>query len=259
MATNATEFTVQKNTAPVSLAGPNSSLAEMDKIASSASAQVAHAREESARVDTQAVKGNAPPSQNIEAKVYGDLAMEATGVKLVSSVLEFVDARLSEKSQEDGFFGGVKPRTIEEDTHRAKHLQPGVHRAEVEEKHYDGAADILKTTHHSKNINSDGVLSRSNIAVSSFKEQEKEALKTWDIPEKQNFAGVKFAKEVTFEMRNASEKALESVVVARQQYGATMHKINQIAPGMGMASGPARPYDLLRDAEEAASSSQGVM
>ena len=64
---------------------------------------------------------------------------------------------------------------------------------------------------------------------------------------------------MTFQAHYASEKALESAVVARQQHGAVFYKINQIAPGVSMGGGPSiRPQDLLREAEQVASSTEQV-
>lgn len=256
MATNASEFTVQKNTAVVEQATADHSAAQIDEIERRAKAQVADVREQSARVE-EAEKKSAGNSGSVEGQVYGDLALEATGLKLASTVIEFIDARLSDKTESASFSPNEKPRTIEEDIHTARRA-PGVYRTPVKEKSYDDGNEDKKSKPFSVS-SKEGILSRSNIAASSLKDQEKDALKTWDVPEKQSFAGVKMAKEMTVDLRNANEKSLESAIVARQQHSAVMNKINQIAPSMGLGSGPSiRPQDLLREAEQVAASGSVV-
>ena len=115
MTVNTSEFTVSKNTSVfVEQATADQSAAQIDEIERRAKARVVEAREESARIDTQEsnFSGNGIGS---EGKVYADLAMEALGLKLVSSVTDFIGTRMSDKDQDDqGAQDTKRSRTMKE-------------------------------------------------------------------------------------------------------------------------------------------------
>jgi hypothetical protein len=63
-------------------------------------------------------------------------------------------------------------------------------------------------------------------------------------------AGVQIAKQLTFGLRNTNELALQSAQTARMENAAIHQRVNQLAPGLSLASGPTiRPDQLLREAE----------
>lgn len=219
------EFVADQNAIYVPQATADMSSAQVDDIEHRAKAQAVQIEEKFAKVDS-AEKGAA---DNAEAKLFGDILMEGAGIKLASTVIDFLDTRLSDKTNDlNSSSPSSEPRTIE---------------------------DEIKATNGSflEPKKQEGLFSRANIAASSLNDQNKDALKTWDVPEKQDFSSVKLAKEITYEMSNANDLALQSTQAVRQQHSATMYKINQISPGMGMGSGPSiRPQDLLREAEQVA-------
>jgi hypothetical protein len=236
------EFTVETNTANVEQATGDMSGAQIDDIERRAKAQVADVTEKSAKTDDAEKRG-----AGSEAQVYGDLAMEALapGAKILTSVAEFLDTRMSEKGHDAEATASGKPRTIDEFVDDAKKA-PGAYRAPADAKVYNGLSPGRVST---KIEDKSEIVDRAGITAKSLNEQGKESLATWDVPD-QKMASVKLARQMTVDMRYSNEKALDSVHVARQQHAATQYKINQIAPGMGLGSGPTiRPQDLLREAE----------
>lgn len=244
MSTGTKEFTVDQNTAHVEQAVATMSPAQIDEIERRAKARVLDVREETARVDEESKQANAS-----EGHVYGGLMVEAVapGAKILTTVAEFLDERVSEKPGRSFHEGKSKPRSIDDFVDDAKRPS-GIYRAPAEARAYDGAAANSPRVPLRVVEDKTDIADRAGIAAKSLNDQGKDALSTWDVPEKK-LASVKLAKELTFDTRIANEKALDSVHLAREQHAAMKFKMGQMAPGMGLGSGPSiRPEDLLREA-----------
>ncbi len=251
MSSGTREFTVEQNTAHVEQAVPTMAPAQLDEIERRAKARVLDVREETARVDEESKHATAS-----EGRVYGDLMVEAVapGAKLLTAVAEFLDERISEKPRTSFHEGKSAPRSIDDFVDDAK-KPAGVYRAPAESKAYDGVAANSPRVPLRVVGDKTDIADRAGIAAKSLNEQGKESLSTWDVPDKK-MASVKLAKELTFDARIANEQALDSVHLAREQHAAMKFKMGQMAPGMGLGSGPSiRPEDLLR---EASSSVEGA-
>jgi len=258
------EFTVDQNKGYVAPASKEASAAQLDEIERQARASVVSAKVETSRAES--AEKDMAAKESPEAKLYGDTALDmfAPGLKMASVAVEGLDTRYSDTagldhkgSSADKPFGTAKnPITIEQDI-KSVGRKPGAYRApvgptEVGVGSAGEQAIAKKSAPSGRKAPSAGedLMARANIAETSLKDQGKDLLKSWDMPEKK-LASVSEAKKLTFGMQHANEKALESVYVARQNHQATLGKVQQMAPNLGLASGPSiNPNTLLREAEQ---------
>lgn len=254
------EYTVDKNTAHVEQAHVDMSAAQVDNVEHRAKAEVVTAKEEGGRAQ-QAEHQAAVPGNNAESKFYGDVAADAMGLKVISTVAEFLNDKLDSntggpaknlgglapanaRSADDFFFGNAKT--------------PGVFRAPVETSVF-GVVETGLTAKTPANVTplrrstdtSAGLIERSGSTAQSLRDQDgSDATSTWTGVDRRMNA-VQEAKRMTFGRELASEQALESVKAVRAQHSAQIGQAQQYSPGMGLGSGPSiRPQDLLTEARE---------
>lgn len=270
------EYTVSKNTGHVEQAMGGMTEAQIADIEKRAKAQVVEADVETQKAHAAETKSQATAGNNNEAGLYGDIALEAAapGLKLVKTAVDFIDARKMdaaagglENKDIKAVTGGAQARTMDQDI-RTANRAPGLYRAPVGVSVYGGpqskseinvssTASAAKTGKLSAAQGED-IMIRANIAETSLKDHGKEALGSWGVKDAQ-IGAVKEAKALTFGMRNSNELALQSAMAARHHNSATMHKVNQMAPGLSLASGPTiRPDQLLREAESYKSASDWI-
>lgn len=252
----AQEYTVDKNTAAVEQAHVDMSSAQVDQIEHRAKAEVVTAKEEGGRAQQAEHQAAAPASGNPESKFYGDVAADAMGLKVISTVAEFLNDRPDSNTGGPAKnLGGLAPASAKsaDEFFFGKADRPGVYRAEVETSVFGaketGAASV--TPQRRSTDTSATLIERSGSTAKSLRDQDgSDATSTWTGVDRRMNA-VQEAKRMTFGRELASEHALESVKAVRAQHSAQIGHAQQMSPGMGLGSGPSiRPQELLTEARE---------
>lgn len=262
-------FTVSKNTGYVEQATGSMSGAQIDDIERRAKAQVTTAKEESARAETaEKEAGGKGTKTNAEAKLYGDIALDvlAPGMKMMSTAADFVGQRHEDKKNpagtpamlkrlNDGQSSG-RSVSIEEDIASANR-KPGAYRMPAQQREFGNKiSDTIGkpgVTIRTQATQGEDLMARTNIATTSLKDQGKDALKSWDVKESSTkMTSVQLAKKLTFGQELANEQALQSALIARQQYSATVGHAMRMAPGMGMNGPSFKGADIMKKAQEEA-------
>lgn len=254
-------FTVNQNTAAVEQANGQMSLAQIDDIERRAKATKTTVEVDSARASEAETKMTG--GMGTEAKLYGDIIADAVGLKTVSAAAELLVDRHEDHKKFPGTPTMLK-KLNEADRGRAVDIEqdiasanrkPGAYRVETGQRAF--GAGITDTPSkpgvsvRTKPTDGEDLMARSNIATMSLKEQHKEAVGSWDVKETK-MAGVQLAKKLSFGQEYASELALQSALVARQQYSATVGHAMQMAPGMGMNGPSFKGADIMKMAQEEA-------
>ncbi len=248
------EYTVNKDTGHVPEAHVDMGRGQVDEIERQAKATVTTAKEEGGRV-TQAesqIAGAAHGSS--ESKLYGDIAAEASGLKVISTVADFLGDTLGRDPAKN--LGGMAPATARSaDDFFGISKSPGVYRAPATPSVFGagndtGAASNVTPLRRSSD-SSAGLLERSSISSTSLRGQDEAgSTSTWTGVERR-MNSVQEAKRMTFGQELASEKALESVQRVRQEHSAQLGQAQQYSPSMGLGSGPSiRPNELLSEARD---------
>lgn len=272
------EFKVEQNTGHVAQATGDMSAAQIDEIKRQALAQVTSVREETSKLESaQKATGNS------DAKVYGDIAMEAmgaSGLKMLSTATEMIDtrmgdARASQGHSQTGASAAPAARTIEKDISGANRV-PGFYNAEVETQQYGGAAKMASTPVDFQKLGM-GLLERAgHVGFSMQAERGTGNLSTWDqgslgkmdatknLKESLDLENrIALSKQITFASDIANQRALDSTVPAYAHLNAARAHAAQMVPGMGMnMNGPSiRAADLLSEVRDYrdSSSSAGQM
>lgn len=262
-------FTVNQNTGYVEQASGGMSVGQIDDIERRAKASVVTAQVEGARAEMaeKEAGGAKPAAPNEEAKVYGNLAVDALapGLRIASSAIDFLSERHADRegARVTGDVARTRtadiasnPISIEQDIAGARRA-PGAYRTPAQQQVYGTPAPQASTARTAdaparRDTRGEDLMASANIATMSLKDQHKEAVGTWDVKESK-MASVQLAKKLTFGQELSNEQALQSVYVARQQYSATIGLANQMAPGMSLASGPSfKGSDILKMAQEEA-------
>lgn len=262
-------FTVSKNTGYVEQANGGMSGAQIDDIERRAKAQVTTAREETARAESaekEAAGKGGPSKGNAEANLYGNIALDmlAPGIKMMSTAADFVTQRHEDRKAPSahaagGAQAGVssgRSVSIEEDIASANR-KPGAYRMPAQQREFGNKiTDTIGkpgVTIRTQATQGEDLMARTNIATTSLKDQGKDALKSWDVKEgSTKMAGVQLAKKLTFGQELANEQALQSALIARQQYTATIGHAMRMAPGMGMNGPSFKGADIMKMAQEEA-------
>jgi len=248
------EYTVDKNTAAVEQAHVDMSSAQVDQIEHRAKAEVVTAKEEGGRAQQAEHQAAAPGGA--ESKLYGDIAAEASDLKVISTVADFLSDRPDSNTGGPAkHLGGLAPASAKgaDEFFFGKADRPGVYRAEVETSVFGaketGAASV--TPQRRSTDTSAGLIERSGSTAKSLRDQDgSDATSTWTGVDRRMNA-VQEAKKMTFGRELASEHALESVKAVRAQHSAQLGQAQQYSPGMGLGSGPSiRPQELLSEARE---------
>lgn len=249
------EITVSTNTGHVEQATGAMSAAQIDDIERRAKASVTTIQEDAARAEAQEHK---LAGGNDEARLYGDIVAEATGFKAVTAAAELIGDRKADLAGSHIESASPHARHIESDialTNRA----PGLYRNPYDQ-HKFGAVDTVTSaiakpglaTRTSSGAGKEDIVASANIASSSLKEQEKDAVGTWGVKETK-MSSVQLAKKLTFGQELSNEQALQSALVARQQHTAAMGMARTMAPGMDLSSGPRfNASQILKTAQEEA-------
>lgn len=253
-------FTVNQNTAAVEQATGQMSLAQIDDIERRAKATKTTVEVDTARAAEAETKMSGGIST--EAKLYSDIIADAVGLKTVSAAAELIVDRhedrkgmsAAEPSREDSRADAGRAVGIEQDIASANR-KPGAYRVETGQRAFGaGISDAPAkpgVSVRTRPTDGEDLMARSNIATMSLKEQHKEAVGSWDVKETK-MAGVQLAKKLSFGQEYASELALQSALVARQQYSATVGHAMQMAPGMGMNGPSFKGMDIMKMAQEEA-------
>lgn len=237
-----TETTVSTNTGHVEQATSAMSAAMIDDVERRANASVTTIKEEAARAEAEEHK----ISGKDEARLYGDIIAEATGFKAITTAAELIGDRKADLagSHVEGVSGNA--RHIESDI-ALTNRSPGLYRNPHEQTKF-GAVDTVADTvakpaapvasgRSNAGVHKEDIMASANIASSSLKEQEKDAVGTWGVKETK-MTSVQLAKQLTYGQEISNELALQSARVARQEHTAAMGKAYSMAPGMDLSSGP---------------------
>ncbi|PZO88837.1 MAG: hypothetical protein DI626_00755 [Micavibrio aeruginosavorus] len=241
------DFTYTQNATYVPQATTDMSGAQVDEIERQAKAQVVNVQEQTARAgDSEkelSSKTSGGPSAgassgngNAEATLYGDIIMDALGLKAVSSALDMFDTRMKDRSDlhAPGSSPDSKPRTMDQ---------------MIRDSVRGGGSDGVLLGGQKKK-RSEEVLMGANIASQSLTEQGKGAVSTWDV-KSAKIAGVARARELTFGLGNNNDFVLQGVQRVRNDHNAMLGAASRMAPGMGMNGPSYRPQETLRRAREA--------
>lgn len=178
-----------------------------------------------------------------ETKVAGEMGLEIAGggmLKLASTALEIVSDRVdagqtSLSSPTAGKTDGiVSGRAMTMDQSILNSFSP------------DEKAMNLNVAR--RLMSGEEVVMSANIAHSSLRGQDKDCVGSWAVSSAK-VDGVPQAKRLTFDKIYANQHALDSVPGARAQYGSTMHRAMQMAPGMS-PSPNLRPTEMVAMAED---------
>ncbi|PZQ47647.1 MAG: hypothetical protein DI551_02960 [Micavibrio aeruginosavorus] len=250
---------VKINTGFVPQATGNMSLAQMDEIERQAKAHTIEITTTQAKAEADAteVRGAAQGSAN--GKVYGDIALEAAGVKAITEIGEFLGTRLEDGKQAHGSPTGGKPQHIDDHIRTASRA-PGLYRSEAAQAEYGGDPKKPNFPSATADYSGLGISTRASIASSSLAKQDSAGL--YDPTPKtlsnmstegvgRKMQSVQLAQQQVASLKIANEAALESVRPAREIHYGAQYKAQQMAPGMDMSSGPKfRAQDFLKQAEE---------
>lgn len=258
------DFKVEQNSVHVAQATGEMSAAQIDEIKRQSMSQVTRAREEISKLESAKHAAG-----NSDAKVYGDIAMEAmgaSGLKMLSTAAEMIDTRMSDKRGLHGMSesGGASaaPRTIEKEISGANRA-PGFYREDVDTKEYGGAKMASTPVDFTKM--GMGLLERAgHVGFSMHAERGTGNLSTWDqgslgkMNATQNLKEsldlenrIALSKQVVFATDIANQRALESTVTAHQQLNAVRAHAAQMVPGLDMSQGPRiRAAELLREVRD---------
>lgn len=120
----------------------------------------------------------------------------------------------------------------------------------VDERLTDSSGSGATRTGETKQGLGEDLLARANIATSSLDLDPKHVnTDKWGGTDTK-MQSVSMAKSLTISKSLANEHALQSVYTAERQHSAMLGHANQMAPGMGLGSGPSiNPQQLLKDAE----------
>lgn len=253
------DFTYTQNATYVPQATTDMSGAQVEEIERQAKAQVVNVHEESARAEDShrhlsasagseassrmAGGSSAASGSNPEAKFYGDVALDALGLKVLSSAVELIDTRHMDAAASGfnfkpaagstkGIMGG-NVRTMDEVTRDAART-PGAYGHATGGKQRSSGEDILMG---------------ANIATQSLTEQGKDALSTWAVKDAK-LANVAKAKELTFTLGNNNDLAMQSTMRVRHEHNVMLGRAAQMVPGMSMNGPSYRPQDALRMARQ---------
>lgn len=240
------DFTYTQNATYVPQATTDMSGAQVDEIERQAKAQVVNVQEQTARVGVSEKElasktsgggagGAASGKGNAEATLYGDIIMDALGLKVVSSALDIFGTRMKDRAdlKAPGASADSKPRTMDQ---------------MIRDSMRGDSDGILLGGNKKKR--SEDVLMGANIASQSLTEQGKGAVSTWDV-KSANIAGVARARELTFGLGNNNDFVLQGVQRVRNDHNAMLGAAARMAPGMGMNGPSFRPQETLRHAREA--------
>ncbi len=257
------DFTVSQNTGHVEQATAAMTSGQLDDIERRAKASVTTVEVDAARAQSAEHQAHGAASSS-EARVYGDIAADAAGLKVISTAAELLTERQADRAEasiasdvSEAKAAGIarNPIHIESDIALAKR-PPGAYRSPQQQNAFgavDAPAKSATAGVRTKPTDGEDLMARASITTMSLKDQHKEAVGSWDVKESK-MASVQLAKKLTFGQELSNEHALQSVLAARQQHTATLGMVNQMSPGLSLASGPSiRPQDLLKMAEEEAS------
>ncbi len=247
------EYTVNKDTGHVPEAHVDMGRGQVDEIERQAKATVTTAKEEGGRATQAESQIAGAANSSSESKLYGDVAAEASGLKVISTVADFLGDTLGRDPAKN--LGGMAPASARSaDDFFGISKAPGVYRAPVTPSVF-GSSDAGEKSNvtplRRSGDSSAGLLERSSISSTSLRGQEESgATSTWTgVDRRMN--SVQEAKRMTYGQELASEKALESVQRVRQEHSAQLGQAQQYSPSMGLGSGPSiRPQDLLTEARE---------
>lgn len=184
---------------------------------------------------------------NSDASLFMDIALEATGMKMVGTAVEFVDERMSDKasmgdapqkgSSGDSLFGAIS-KTIEQDVLGANR-SPG--------------------TYASPKLSGNELIARSNIVSESVRMESPTRLdgkdkftetKAWEGKDTK-VAGMQQTKDIVLQRAMQYGHLHDNVMNVRREHSAMLGRAQHIAPSMGLGSGPSiNPRKLLNEAED---------
>lgn len=248
------EITVSTNTGHVEQATDAMSAAQIDDVERRAKASVTTIKEDAARAEAAEHK----VAGNDEARLYGDIIAEATGYKVLTTAAEMIGDRKADLAgfQTEGI--ASNPRHIESDialTNRSAGLYRNPHEQTkfgVVDTVTDAISKPAASGRSNAGVHKEDIMASANIASSSLKEQEKDAVGTWGVKETK-MGSVQLAKQLTYGQELSNEQALQSALLARQQHTAAMGMARSMAPGMDMSSGPRfNANDILKSAQQEA-------
>lgn len=243
------EFTVDKNTGYVGQATADMHPGQIDEIERKARAQVVTAEVNGAR--SQEVEKAAAGQQahgTTEGRVYGDMIADSVGLKTISTLVEAVGTRLSDRNSLGVHENNTPARHIDSDIQGAARA-PGVYRAEAAAKPFGAVRNVSGGS----DLSNLGIGERVGLTGASLtSEKDTGNLSTWAQkpfesakvePMPQQVHALKLqsdatlAKQTTFSMENANEQALTSVKLAREQQSAYK---GMAPPGFGfdLSNGP---------------------
>ncbi len=268
--TNKQEFTL--NQFPVELATKETPPGVVDQIEQRALAQATDVELNISKAEQVQNQGS---DSAAEAKLGGEILMQAVGLGGVGAVAEFFDTRRMDKSQ------GRAPQTsskgngaeetpvrhIDDDMKSMMRAPAGIHRASPKENIFGSTQVADKFIPKSKGGD---IFAAAQIAGDTLKKQPAGATSTWkEIPQAKKAMPAVNDVQAVFANRIASQAALDSVKVTREHHAALAGHLQRSAPGLGMGganhlmnlnlslmNGP-RPPDssILQDAQDSSSSS----
>jgi hypothetical protein len=260
------DFTVSQNTGHVEQATGSMSMAQIDDIERRAKATKTTVEVDSARAESaEHEAAGKPVPGSSEAKLYGDIIADAAGLKTVSTAAEMIGERQADRAANEvaadvssGRTEGIARNPVHIESDIALANRPaGAYRAPAEQNAF-GANTPEKPSVSKPGVSvrtrataGEDLMASANIATSSLKDQHKEAVGSWDVKETK-MAGVALAKKLSFGQEYASELALQSAMVAKQQYSATVGHAMQMSPGMGMNGPSFKGADIMKMAQEEA-------
>lgn len=247
------EITVSTNTGHVEQATDAMSAAQIDDVERRAKASVTTIKEDAARAEAAEHK---IAGGNNEARLYGDIIAEATGLKAITTAAEMIGDRKADLAGTRIEGIASNPRHIESDIALTDRTA-GMYRNPHEQTKF-GVVDTVKdavskpdsAVRSNAGVHKEDIMASANITASSLKEQEKDAVSTWGVKETK-MGSVQLAKQLTFGQELSNEQALQSALIARQQHTAALGMARQMAPGMDMSSGPRfNANQILKSAQE---------
>ncbi len=263
------EFTVDQNKGYVAPVSAEASVALVDQTEHKAMASVVTAKADASRAETAEKEMGGKASGSAEGELYAGIAtdMLAPGLKMASSVIQVADTRLADgvskglngPSTVDKVFGKVKdPITFDQKIKSDMARAPGAYRTQIDSTEVGVGATIKNPVTKSASASTgrkaagagEDLMARASITETSLKDQGKDALKSWDVPE-EKLAAVSHAKKFTYGLEAANKAALASVQKVRAEHSAVLGAARQLAPGLSLGSGPSiNPATLLREAEQ---------